>query len=530
MGLKQIFQEGMQEYKRKSALGKEKKNLSQKEKLLSEQLTALGKKAWDSKLDLGGFGNAKDLIANAQEQMDGVNNNLAELEKQKLDLENKKKEQNEAFNAQRKEVEDKKKDVDTRLNNEKKQLKDAQREADNAGNRLKQIAREEEQLNARAAAPTTTEEQKTEIRGKLEAFTKEKEDLEKKQASAAETAKAQEQKVKPLEEESATHQKEIDRIKGEQKKTIGQLDESLAKIGKDISADKNKQAELTKEQNGHFGQLGDKLAAAQVTDGAVASELTAINTTKKEMENIQVGIQSLEHQATDASKSAFSRMVGLIILFVVVIIAIIVALVMLLGPKKEPKTILDVVKSYGDNVSQGSDQAPATPEEAMKKLQEATGLLKKQSEQIQGKEITAADKTTLVSALPTVSGWEMGAPNYNKAKFGEMEYSALETTYSTPTGEKIHVTISDTASASAMLGILKIAFLTNLSREDENGYEKISTYNDMRVIEKYSKNPPSASFGCIVKDRYIVDLKCNETGGIDLLKGFIAGFDFSKLQ
>jgi len=52
----------------------------------------------------------------------------------------------------------------------------------------------------------------------------------------------------------------------------------------------------------------------------------------------------------------------------------------------------------------------------------------------------------------------------------------------------------------------------------------------MRVIEKYSKNPPSASFGLIVKDRYIVDLKCNETGGIDLLKGFIAGFDFSKLQ
>ncbi len=530
MSIKQIFQEGMQEFKRKSALGKEKKNLSQKEKLLSEQLTALGKKAWESNLDLGSFGNAKELIANAQGQIDSVNNHLADLEKQKQDLENKKKEQNEAFNSQRKAVEDKKKDVDTRLNNEKKQLKDAQRDADNAGNRLKQIAREEEQLNARAAAPVTTAEQKTEIQGKLEAFAKEKEDLVKKQASAAETAKVTEQKVKPLEEESTTHQKEIDRIKDEQKKTIGQLDESLSKIGKEISSEKNKLVELTKGQNGNFEQLGGKLAAAQVTDGAVASELTTVNATKKEMENAQAGIQSLEGQATDASQSAFSKMVGLIILFVLVIVAIIVALVMLLSPKKEPKTPWEVLKSYGEGSGQVSEKTPATPEEALKKIQEATGMLKKQSEQLQGKEITAADKSTLVSALPSISGWEMGVPTYNKAKFGEMEYSVLETTYSTPVGEKIHVTISDTAGASAMLGILKIAFLTNLSREDDNGYEKISTYNDMRVIEKYSKNPPNASFGLIVKDRYIVDLKCNETGGIDLLKGFIAGFDFSKLQ
>lgn len=530
MSIKQIFQEGMQEAKRKSALGKEKKNLSQKEKVLADQLTALGKKAWDANLDLGGYGNAKELIANTQGQIDSVNTHLADLEKQKLDLENKKKAENETFNSQRKEVEDKKKEVDARLNTEKKQLKDAQREADNAANRLKQIAREEEQLTARAAAPTTTPEQKTEIQGKLDAFVKEKEDQNKKQASATETAKAAEQRVKPLEDESATLQKEIDRIKDEQKKTIGQLDESLAKIGKEISDDKNKQAELSKEQNKNFQQLGEKLAAAQVADGTVASELTAVNTTKKEMESVQVGIQSLEHQATDASKSAFSKMVGLIILFVVVIIAIIVALVMLLGPKKQPKTPLDILRSYGDNVTQGSDQTPATPEEALKKFQEATGLLKKQSEQLQGKEITAADKSTLASALPTVSGWEMGQPTYKREKFGEMEFSALEATYSTPTGENIHVTISDTASASAMLGILKMAFLTNLSREDENGYEKISTYNDMRVIEKYTRNPPSASFGCIVKDRYIVDLKCNETGGIDLLKGFIAGFDFSKLQ
>lgn len=335
MGLKQMFKEGMQELKRKSALSKEKKNLSQKEKLLSDQLTALGKKAWEAKLELGGFGNAKELIDNTQAQIDCVVCHLTDLEKQKQDLENKKKEENETFNSQYQEAENKKKDVDTRLSYEKKQLKDTQKESDNAWNRLKQISKEEEQLKAQIATPGITEEQKNEIQGRMSILIKEKDELDRKQAADVQLAKAIEQKIKPLEDESTAYQKEIERIKGEQRKVIGQLEKPLSKTTKEISDSKNKLAQFANEQNKNFEQLGEKLAAAQLTDLLITSELNAVNTTKKEIEPIQIRIQSLEHQATNASKSAFSKMIWLIILFVVMIIIIIVILYMLLSPKKE---------------------------------------------------------------------------------------------------------------------------------------------------------------------------------------------------
>lgn len=526
MGIKDIFRKGMREFKRQSSLRKEKKNLSQKEKLLSEQLTLLGKKAWDSQLDIDAYGNSKELITNAQKQIDELNRQLSDLEKQKLELENKKKEENDTFNARRKEVEDKKREVDTRLNNEKKQLGEVQKEADRAENRLKQVNKEEEQLNTRAAAPETTEEQKTEIRQKLEAFKKEKGELEKKQETASEVIKTTKEKIEPLEEESAKFQKEIDQIRGEQGEVIGQLDDSLGQVNKKISDAKNQLAQVTREQEGHFQQLGDKMADKQVSDEAVSSELSAVNDTRKEMETIQLEIQSLEHQGTAESRGALWKMVGLIAAGVVVIAAIIVLLIWLLSPgEKEPESPLASVVSRGEKIAKERDL-----KDAVKKFQEATAKIKKQSEQIQGKEIVAADKAVLLSVLPDISGWKMEGTSYNKGAVGQLEYSALETTYASPGGKKIRVNLSDTAGASIMLATYKMIFRTNMTKEHENGYEKISTYNDMPVIEKYTKNPPSASFVFIVKDRYLVDLRCKEVDGIALLKDFIARFDLSKLQ
>lgn len=526
MGIKEIFRNGMREFKRQSSLRKEKKNLSQKEKLLSEQFTLLGKKAWESKLDIDSYGNSKELITNAQKQIDELNNQLSKLERQTQDLEDKKTGENDTFNARRKEVEDKKMEVDTRLNSEKKQLKETQRDADNLENRLKQIDKEEEQLNTRAAAPETSEEQKTEIREKQGAFKKEKQDLEKKRETASETIKTTEEKVKPLEEESAKFQKEIDQIRDEQGEVIGRLDDSLGNVNKEISDAKNKLAEIIKEQDGHFLQLGEKLAAAQVSDEAVSSELSTVNDTRKEMETHQLGIQSLEYQETSESRGALWKMLGLIAAGVVVIVAIIVLLILLLSPgEKEPESPLASVVSRGEKIKKDEDS-----QDAVKKIQDATAMIKKQSEQMHGKKIVAADKATFLSVLPEISGWKMEGTSYNKGAVGQLEYSALETTYVNPGGKKVRVNLSDTAGASIMLATYKMIFRTNMVKEHENGYEKISTYNDMPVIEKYTKNPPGASFVFIVKDRYLVNLRCREEDGIDLLKGFITQFDLSKLQ
>ncbi len=560
MGIKQIFQEGMREFKRQSALRKEKRYLSQKEELLSEQLTETGKKAWESQMDIDSFGNSKKLISRAQNQMDKLNSQLSESETKKADLENKKKEENESFNSQRKEVEAKKKEVDTRLNEEKIQLKNTQKEITNAENRLNQIGKEEDQLNTKSAAPETTEEEKSEIKKKLEAFKTEKQNLEKKRDEASGTVKTLEEKIRPLEEESAKYQKKIDEIRAKQKKVIGQLDESLSKVNKEISDNKNKLAEITKEQNENFRQLGEKLAAAQVTDEAVAAELNAVNTTKKEMEDIQLSVQSLEHQGTAASRSAMWKMIGLIAAGVVVVVGIIIVLILLLGTDKKeqddslasvlsraqktttPETAAEAYKQLQKKIIEKKmkedaeksedkgEKTPTTPEEAIKKMDEVTAEIKERSEQIQGKEIVVTDKETFISVLPDISGWKMEDTSYNRSRFGQLETSHLYTTYVSPEGQRIRVHITDTATASAALRTYKMVFSMNISRENDNGYEKISTYKNTQVIEKYTKDPPETEFVFIVKDRYLVELECEGKNSLELLKNFISFFDLSTLQ
>ncbi|MFC2146154.1 hypothetical protein ACFLRT_02205, partial [Acidobacteriota bacterium] len=63
MNIKEIFQQGIKESKRRSTLFKKKRLLRQKEKLYSQQLTSLGKKAWESQIDLTAYGNLKDIIS-----------------------------------------------------------------------------------------------------------------------------------------------------------------------------------------------------------------------------------------------------------------------------------------------------------------------------------------------------------------------------------------------------------------------------------------------------------------------------------
>lgn len=560
MGIKQIFQEGMREFKRQSALRKEKRNLSQKEKLLSEQLTETGKKAWESKMDIDNYGNSKELITNAQDQMDELNTRLSDLDKQKQELENKKKEENESFDSQRKEVEEQKKGVDTRLNNEKKQLREAQREKDNAESRLKLIDKEEEQLKTKSGAPETSEEEKSQIREKLQAFETEKQNLGKKQDEASGIIKSTEEKIKPVEAESAKHQKEIDLIRTEQKKVIGELDESLSKVNKDISDDKSTLTEVTKEQDGNFEQLGEKLAGAQVSDEAVATELEAVNTTKKEMEDIQVDIQALEHQGTAASRSALWKMIGLIFAGAAAVVVIIILLTMLFGSdkKKEEDSLVSVLskaqkttttteaeiikqfskkmiekklKEDAEKSGDKEEKAPKTLEEAQKKMDEATAKIKEESEKQYGKKIVVTDKETFLSVLPEITGWKMEDTSYNKGNFGQLESSNFECTYASPAGQKVSVHITDTATASMALRTYKMFFQMNMSKENENGYEKISTYKNISVIEKFTKGePPEASFIFIIRDRYLVELRNKGENCIALLKEFITEFDLSKLQ
>ena len=558
MNIKEIFQQGIKEFKRRSALNKKKRLLRQKEKLYTQQLTALGKKAWESRIDITAYGNLKDIISTTQEHHQELRTQLEQLEKQRQETEAKRKQENDSFESRRKEVEEKKKEVDFRLDKEKKVLKGAQKESDNAKNRLNHIPKEEEQLKQKAADADTSNIERAEIQKKLDAFVLEKEGLDKKIKDAEETIKNTNEKITPIEEESKKLQNEINDIRAEQKEVIGKLDQSLSETREKINDCNKKLGELHKEQDGYFEQLGEKLAVAGIGDEAVSAEFAEVRTTEKDMADIKVNIDQLDQEETPNSRRAFWTMIGLMIASVVVIILVIILLSTLFGPgdktndtgintttppavseaqKSLPSPVAETIEKYKQRIAETTKKEkgetgdkPMTMEEAMEKMKTVTGEIKKQSEQIQGKEIVVSDKTTLMAVLPTINGWTREEPQYQKGSFAQLETSTIRTTYTGPDSQKIKISITDTASASVALQTWKIIFQMNLTREDEKGYQKITTVNNIPVIEKYDKQSQEVSLGFIVKDRYMVELESRGKDSMSLLKNLISQLHLSKLQ
>jgi myosin heavy subunit len=526
MNIKEIFQDGIKEVKRRWALYKKKRLLRQKEKLYSRQLTSLGKKAWESQIDLTAYGNLKDILSTTQKQHEELKTQLEELEKQKQQTEDKRKQENDSFESRKKEVEDKKKEVDFRLDKEKKVIKDAQRESDNAKNRLNHIAKEKEQLKQKAADEDTSNIEKTGIQKKLDAFVLEKEELDKKINEAENTIKNTNEKITPIEQESEKLQTEINDIRAEQKEVIEKLDQSLAETREKINECNNNLRVLNKEQDGYFGQLGEKLAMAGVADEAVSAELTDVRATEKDMAETKEKINKLDQAETSASRRAFYTMIGLIAASVIVIILVIVLLSTLFGPGDKANTELKTTTP--PPVSEVKNSLPPQVAETIEKYKQRIAETSKKEKQ--GKEIVASDKATLMAALPTISGWTREEPVYHKGSFAQLETSHLRTTYTGPDSKKIEVRITDTASASVALQTWRIIFQMNLARDDDRGYQKISTVNNIPVIEKYDKQSREVSLGFIVKDRYMVELESQGKDSMSLLKNLVPQLHLSKLE
>jgi myosin heavy subunit len=530
MGIKEIFQQGWKELRRKSALLQAKREFKQKEKVYEEQLTALGQKAWESKLDINAYENVKELLTSAQKQQDDLKAQLEDLENRKKETEEKKKQENETYNSQLKEVEEKKKGVDDRLEDEKKVLKEAQKEMDNAKKRLTEITDEKNRLNKKADDAETPEEEKKQIPGKLEALDKEKAELDETVGSRTEEINGLLEAIKPIQEESDRFKKQIDDIRDQQKQVIGELDKAISEIKKEMDGCNDKLKEVDEEQEKNFKLLGEKLAAAGVTDEAVTAEMAAVQTTEKEMAGINKEIETLEQQGSASAKSAFWQMIGIVAAGIVVLIIIIVLLSLLFKSCDKGKTA-DTRDDTTATVSESiEEKEKKTDKTAPQTMEDVTAVLKERSEKIHGKDIVVADKDTLTSALPNVRGWEMKPPAYGKQAFGQMETSQLTTTYTGPDTKEIEVTLIDTATASAVLQPLKILFSLNRTIENENGYEKITNYKGMKVFEKYDKQNKRARFSYIVNNRYIVHLDSRGDNSVKLLKDFIMKFDLSKLQ
>lgn len=521
MGLKTIFHEGMKERQRRKSLRQVKNELHKKQEMYNRQLTALGQKAWETKINIADFADLHSQLTAAQKQLDDLRTQAEKVQKQKQATEEEKKQENERFAASQKEVEGKKKVVDENLQKQKSALQAIQKEAEQATARLMAIAGERMQLEIKTAAATTPDSEKTAGQNKLAGLAREEGELKVKVVEKEAAAKVNSAKMTPLQEESDRLQKQIDTLKAEQKQVIGEWDKKISTLNLEMTDSGNKIKETEKLQEENFRQLGEKLAASGSDNKNISPELMAVKSTQTEMESFTQGIGSLEGQKDPAAVSAYKKMMVIIIGGLVVLAAIVIALVLLLSPKKKETPFAALLGE--------KDAAVQNLGELAGQMQKGFDGIRDESEKIQGKKIVVASEGQLKSVLPAAAGWEIQNPSYGQSKFGELETAALQADYNAANGNLVHVEVTDAGSASAMLAPVKMLFAMNVTVDNEEEYQKVSVYNDIPVLERYDKQSHEASFGIIVKERYLVELKTTAENGLELLKEFMGKFDFGRL-
>lgn len=107
--------------------------------------------------------------------------------------------------------------------------------------------------------------------------------------------------------------------------------------------------------------------------------------------------------------------------------------------------------------------------------------------------------------------------------------SQAEAIYEEEDGKRIEVRIADTGGITmAMMGLAAWASVT-IDREDSDGYERTTTINGHKALEKYSKRNNSGEIAILVDERFIVTI---EGRNIDMkdLRAAVKSIQIDKLQ
>ena len=145
-----------------------------------------------------------------------------------------------------------------------------------------------------------------------------------------------------------------------------------------------------------------------------------------------------------------------------------------------------------------------------------------------GKPVETLAFQTLETALPTVSGWEMGKPRGERMS-SPFPYSKTESSFKNG-GQSVRVTITDAAGAAMMLIPVRMMVATGYSKETSDGYEKAVTVNGQPAVEKWQPERKDGELTILANDRFVVEVRGRDVDGVKTLHDFAAKIDFGKLK
>lgn len=116
-------------------------------------------------------------------------------------------------------------------------------------------------------------------------------------------------------------------------------------------------------------------------------------------------------------------------------------------------------------------------------------------------------------------------------KVGAMGFmvSKAEANYKNDNGDSsIEIDIIDVAGTGALMGMAAWSMM-DMDKENENGYEKTTTYKGNKAYEKYNSKNKDGEMAVIVAKRFVVTVRGNNVE-MDKVKDTLDDIDLGKLE
>jgi hypothetical protein len=306
--------------------------LSQLARERDTALSALGEKAWDSKIDLTPFAEIQNHLQGVSARSGELAANAAELESQKAALERARREAVEQGKVRRDAVEAKKRPVDSSLTTARNRQTDSERARALAEARLAAIATE----LAAPTRPAAGAQPAAETPEQRQARLLSEQGVVKERLAAAEAELlGLAPQIAQLQAETSKYAAEIATIVKEQNDTTTRLDGELGKMRSGLQAASQAQSQVGKERTDLYRKLGQALFASDIRPAVLKDSVQRVASIDAGRAEVERRLQASVAETQALPQGTMSKFWGTVAGVPLVVIALVWGVSLLPEPAPE---------------------------------------------------------------------------------------------------------------------------------------------------------------------------------------------------
>ncbi len=279
-GKLRFIQDGVHEIGRKIKRRKLRSRLGALEKQRKEALSQLGRRSWEAKIDLAGYGDLPDQLRRLDDRAGQLTAKTSELQSQSTALQSRRTAELARFDQLSKPVLEKKTETDTALRTARTRLTESERTIGGLEGRLKwltdELTRSQQATGGQPREPLLAEQKA----------------LSDQLAAAAPLRETLAAEVNNLSGESRRLADELAKIEAERKSVVAPIDTELQRIQQESKGASREISNVGREQTDRFTDLGAALYGQKVRHPALEECTQAVEAVDKNRAESQAALDA----------------------------------------------------------------------------------------------------------------------------------------------------------------------------------------------------------------------------------------------